>query len=116
MQEQILQPCLAATELKRLVQNAPGDIIIIDVRNPDEFAVQHIPEAINIPLVELNTRIKEIKAKEKIITVCAKGGGRSAEAAIFLDSLGFKGTTYLCGGTLGWYESTFVPCTHAGIS
>lgn len=104
MQEQILQPCLAATELKSLLNSAPGNITIIDVRNPDEFAAQHIPEAINIPLVELNTRIKEIKANEKIITVCAKGGGRSAEAAIFLDTLGYKGTTYLCGGTLGWYK------------
>jgi rhodanese-related sulfurtransferase len=104
MQEQILQPCLAATELKSLLHRTPGNVIIIDVRNPDEFAAQHIPEAINIPLVELNTRIKEITAKEKIITVCAKGGGRSAEAAILLNMKGYEGTTYLCGGTLGWYE------------
>ena len=104
MQEQILQPCLAATELKNLLHSIPDNVIIIDVRNPDEFAAQHIPEAINIPLVELNTRIKEITPKEKIITVCAKGGGRSAEAALFLDLKGFKGATFLCGGTLGWYE------------
>lgn len=104
MQEQIQQPCLAATELKNLLHSTPGNVTIIDVRNPDEFAAQHIPEAINIPLVELNNRIKEIKPSEKIITVCAKGGGRSAEAALFLDLKGFKGATYLCGGTLGWYE------------
>jgi rhodanese-related sulfurtransferase len=104
MQEQFQQPCLAATELKNLLHSKPEKVIIIDVRNPDEFAAQHIPEAINIPLVELNTRIQEITPKEKIITVCAKGGGRSAEAAIFLDMKGFKGTTYLCGGTSGWYE------------
>ncbi len=104
MQEQILQPCLAATELKNLLYSTPGNVTIIDVRNPDEYAAMHIPEAINIPLVELNTRIQEISPKEKIITVCAKGGGRSAEAALFLDLKGFKGATFLCGGTLGWYE------------
>jgi rhodanese-related sulfurtransferase len=104
MQEQILQPCLAATELKNLLHSTSGNVTIIDVRNPDEYAAMHIPEAINIPLVELNSRIKEITPKEMIITVCAKGGGRSAEAAHFLDLNGFKGATYLCGGTLGWYE------------
>lgn len=105
MQEQILQPCLAAIELKNLLHRTPGNVIIIDVRNPDEYAAQHIPEAINIPLVELNTRIQEISPKEKIVTVCAKGGGRSAEAVHFLNLKGFKGATYLCGGTLGWYEA-----------
>ena len=104
MQEQFQHPCLAATELKNLLHSTPGNVTIIDVRNPDEFAAMHIPEAINIPLVELNTRIREITPKEKIVTVCAKGGGRSAEAALFLDLKGFKGATYLCGGTLGWYE------------
>ena len=65
MQEQILQPCLAATELKNLLHSTPGNVTIIDVRNPDEFAAQHIPEAINIPLVELNTRIREISPQRK---------------------------------------------------
>jgi rhodanese-related sulfurtransferase len=104
MQEQYQQPCLAATELKSLLHSTPGNVTIIDVRNPDEFAVLHIPDAINIPLVELNSRIQEITPKEKIVTVCTKGAGRSAEAALFLDLKGFKGATYLCGGTLGWYE------------
>jgi len=104
MQEQFQHHCLAATELKNLLHNTPGNVTIIDVRNPDEFAAMHIPEAINIPLVELNSRIQEITPKEKIVTVCAKGAGRSAEAALFLDLKGFKGATYLCGGTLGWYE------------
>ena len=45
---------------------------------------------------------KYLSPKERIITVCAKGGGRSAQAAQVLRDMGFGRTWWLCGGTEGW--------------
>jgi rhodanese-related sulfurtransferase len=52
----------------------------------------------------LDSHIKDLEGKGRIITVCTKGGGRSEEGAIFLGLKGIKGATFLCGGTKAWYE------------
>ncbi|HMQ77875.1 MAG TPA: rhodanese-like domain-containing protein, partial [Flavobacteriales bacterium] len=92
--------CLKPEDLKPLL-NEPG-VRVVDVRSPEEYASGHLPEAVNIPITELMERAREWSPKERIITVCAKGGGRSAQAAQLLRDLGFGRTWWLCGGTLGW--------------
>jgi rhodanese-related sulfurtransferase len=47
-------------------------------------------------------RARSWSPRERIITVCAKGGGRSAQAAQVLRDIGFGRTWWLCGGTVGW--------------
>ena len=79
--------------------------MIIDVRNPDEYAEKHIPGAINFPLNELENRTKVLSKQTIIITACGKGGGRSAQAAELLKQLGFIKANFLCGGTFGWYDA-----------
>lgn len=99
-----MQACFAITDLQQLIRQSPEQVIIIDVRSPEEYAEKHIPAAINIPLAELKSRAKELLKSAIIITVCGKGGGRSAQAAALLKQLGFTDANYLCGGTAGWYE------------
>ncbi len=79
-------------------------VIIIDVRNPEEYAINHIPNAVNIPLGELQNRDKEFEKDAIIITACGKGGGRSAQASVLLKEKGFSNSAFLCGGTLGWFS------------
>jgi rhodanese-related sulfurtransferase len=81
--------------------NKPG-VRVVDVRSAEEYASGHLPEANNIPLAELLERVRDWSPKERIITVCAKGGGRSEQAAQVLQDMGFGRTWWLCGGTLGW--------------
>ena len=76
-------------------------ITIIDVRSKEEYDEKHIPEAINIPLVELPKHIDQLTEQELVITACGKGGGRSEEGAIKLKQLGVN-ALFLEGGTLGW--------------
>ena len=104
MKKQNKQACFTVDDLCEVMKQSPQSLVIVDVRKPEEFAEQHIPGAINIPLGELGSHIEDLNGKEKIITVCTKGGGRSEEAAIFLDLKGIKGATFLCGGTKAWYE------------
>ncbi len=92
--------CLEPVVLKRLLGRT--DTRVVDVRSPEEYASGHLPAAINIPLGQLLERSRTWSHRERIITVCAKGGGRSAQAAQLLRDVGFGKTWWLCGGTLGW--------------
>lgn len=48
---------------------------IIDVRSPPEFAVGHIPGAVNIPLDQLESRIADLDKHSSIVLVCQMGLG-----------------------------------------
>lgn len=92
--------CLEPEDLKPLL--GKPDVRVVDVRSPEEYASGHLPEAVNIPLNELLDKARSWPRSQRIVTVCAKGGGRSAQAAQVLRDLGFGRTWWLCGGTLGW--------------
>ncbi|WP_226063450.1 rhodanese-like domain-containing protein [Kaistella polysaccharea] len=62
---------------------------IIDVRTPSEFQNGHIKDSVNIPLQELNSRMKKFDVKKPIITCCASGM-RSASAKSILEQNGFQ--------------------------
>lgn len=72
---------------------------LYDVREIDEYGQGHIPGAINIPLSDLPARVGEITAPAVIVCL---SGGRSAQAAAYLDAQGVTGVMNLSGGTLGW--------------
>lgn len=92
--------CMEPEDLKQVL--GKPNVRVVDVRSPEEYASGHMPQAINIPLAELLERTRNWSPKERIITVCAKGGGRSAQAAQVLRDRGFGRTWWLCGGTIGW--------------
>jgi len=80
-----------------------GKTLVLDVRNAEEFASGHLPNAKNIPLADLNNRIKEIEKSKNtvVITVCAQGV-RSSNAAALLSKAGFTQVFSLEGGTEAW--------------
>lgn len=57
---------------------------IVDVRTPGEFAGQHVPGAINIPLNEVSNRIDEFKELPKPIIAYCRSGNRSGMAVAIL--------------------------------
>jgi len=80
-----------------------GKTLVLDVRSADEFATGHLPNAKNIPLVEINNRLKEIEKSKNavVITVCATGV-RSSNAVSVLNKAGFAQVFSLDGGTEAW--------------
>lgn len=79
------------------------DAHIVDVREVDEFANGHLPEAKNIPLAKLTERVGELeKFKDKPLLVCCAAGMRSAKACGELSKLGFARVYSLAGGVDGW--------------
>jgi hydroxyacylglutathione hydrolase len=75
--------------------------VIIDVRNDDEWARGHIPNAIHIPLPSLHERLNELPKGQAIILQCQRGG-RSAVASATLDAFGFDDVHELRGGLSAW--------------
>ena len=79
------------------------DAYILDVREGDEFAAGHLPEANSIPLAKLAERVSEIeKYKDKPIIVCCASGMRSAKGCGELGKLGFAKVHSLAGGVDAW--------------
>ena len=64
---------------KSIIANNPDSIMLIDVRDADEFAKGSFKTAINIPVEDLEAKIKSFPADKPIVFVCATGA-RSGEA------------------------------------
>jgi ArsR family transcriptional regulator len=53
-----------------LEQSCAGAVTILDVRPPDEFALGHLPGALNVPLRELAARLAELDPAQEIVAYC----------------------------------------------
>ena len=81
-----------------------GDkVFILDVRNPEEFAICRIPGSTLIPLPELPQRFGELDKNVEMVVHC-KSGMRSAKAVQFLRQQGFDKIKNLKGGILTWAD------------
>ena len=89
--------CIAPAALGQV-----ANLLVVDVRSPDEYAAGHVDGAINLPLDTLAARVSELPQGATLITVCGKGGGRSESAAAQLRASGFASARSLCGGTEAW--------------
>ena len=80
-----------------------GKTVIMDVREPAEFAAGHIRESKNIPLKELPKRVGELdKFKSKSVIVVCASGLQSSKAASQLKNAGFQNVVSLTGGLAAW--------------
>lgn len=79
------------------------DVRVIDVREPAEFdgELGHIEGAELVPLGKLTSEASTWDKATKVVTVC-RSGGRSAQAAVLLESAGFSHVANLSGGMIAW--------------
>ena len=93
---------ISVSELKRRL-DAGETLQIVDVREPWEVAIVALPGSTRIPLQQLPSRLKELRAGEPIVAMC-KSGARSRRAAQFLQSAGFQDVVNLSGGIDAWIQ------------
>ncbi len=86
-----------------------GDDKVIDVRKETEYAAEHVAEAFNRPLANINEWIKDINPQEHFFVHCA-GGYRSMMAASILQARGYRNFTEVEGG-FGAISKTGLPTT-----
>ncbi|MBP1778601.1 MAG: cdr [candidate division NC10 bacterium] len=65
------------------------DALVLDVREPEEFAAGHIPNAVNLPLSQLRSRIGELP-RERDLWLCCVVGQRAYYATRFLTQRGYR--------------------------
>ncbi|MDZ7855030.1 rhodanese-like domain-containing protein [Sphaerotilus sp.] len=79
--------------------------LVLDVREPDEYAAGHLPGAVNIPRGLLEFKVSATPALErrdlKIVVYC-KTGGRAALAACSLQEMGYVSVQSVAGGFDAW--------------
>ncbi|WP_243292886.1 sulfurtransferase TusA family protein [Bacillus sp. FJAT-47783] len=91
-------------ELEQKV-TAEQNIVVLDVREEAEYAFCHIPQAISIPLGELEKRLNELNKDDEIYVIC-RSGSRSDFAAQKLAANGFTKVMNVVPGMSQWSGET----------
>lgn len=79
--------------------------LVLDVREPAEFQLGHLPNAVNIPRGVLEFKVGDhpgLNDNQRNILIYCKNGGRSTLAAYTLKQMGFAQVEMLIGGFDGW--------------
>jgi rhodanese-related sulfurtransferase len=77
----------------------------IDIREPNEWNLGHIPNARHIPRGVLESNIEGCAARDQRIVLYCASGNRTALAADTLQQMGYTNVQSLAGGFRGWVEA-----------
>lgn len=88
-----------------IMQQEKTDIVFLDVREPNEWNLGHVPGAIHIPRGQLERQVEALVGRERNVVIYCAGGSRSALAADTMQQLGYEHVVSLAGGFRGWAES-----------
>lgn len=91
---------LSVIRLKTKLENEEP-ILLLDVREPDEFHYAHIPNSVLIPMGEVERRLTELDKEQTIVVICHHGF-RSQQVALYLNYVGFTEVMNLQGGVDAW--------------
>lgn len=93
---------VSKADAKNLIQNTK-DLIVLDVRTPEEIALGKIEKAMELNINDPNFQVSLDKLdKTKPILVYCKAGGRSARASEMMTKMGFKKVYNLESGYDDW--------------
>ncbi len=90
------------------LNEANQEILLIDVRTPEEYGSGHIENSINIDISSDNfkDKIAKLGTDQEVYVYCLKGG-RSGKAAKMMRDMGFEKIYDLKGGILQWEKDGF---------
>jgi rhodanese-related sulfurtransferase len=97
-------PWVSPTEATHLINRE--DALVVDVREPGEFAAGHVLGAKNVPLARLEAAGAELpKRKDRPVIIYCETGDRSGRAAAALKKQGFSRVLNLSGGIGAWRQA-----------
>lgn len=93
-------------EASAVLADGPDDLVLVDVRTPEEFVEGHIDGAVNIDL-SAPTFADDIDALDRDVpyVVYCRSGNRSAAATALMADLGFESVLEVDGGTVAWADA-----------
>ena len=79
-------------------------VVYLDVREPSEWNLGRLPQAIHLPRGSIETNVEGIiDRKQKVVIYCARGN-RSALAALTMKQMGYENVASMSRGIIGWAE------------
>jgi rhodanese-related sulfurtransferase len=100
------QSTFSTVNVQDLANAQEANLIILDVRQSEEFAEGHVPNAVLIPLGELESRASELSTDATIYVIC-RSGNRSRQASEILINLGFNDVRNVDGGFIAWVNAGY---------
>lgn len=94
---------IGAEELLAKLERGDGRVLLVDVRERDEWEEVRIPGAVHAPLSRFDEFAGSLAGERgREIVVYCRSGARSARAASWLAGMGHPGVFDMDGGLLGW--------------
>lgn len=78
--------------------------LLIDVREPSEWAAGHAPKARHIPLGQLSRHLSKLPRDREVLFIC-RSGNRSASATLAAKQVGLTKAANVRGGMIAWVRS-----------
>ena len=96
----------SVANVAEIIAEPPADLVILDIRTPEEFAAGHIAGAINIDYYasDFEARLGELDLEVPYVMYC-NSGNRSSNALPLMDSIGFAEVYELDGGIQAWFNA-----------
>ena len=93
-------PDVPEIDVHDLPDPLPGALLVLDVREPDEWDEGHISGAQHVPMMTVPAELESIRESGQVLVVCHVGA-RSARVAAFLQAQGVDAYN-LAGGMVAW--------------
>jgi rhodanese-related sulfurtransferase len=92
---------ISAAELEQALDEEPP--LVVDIRSPDAFARERIPDSVNVPLSRLSAEIERVADEDHVVTVCPHGKASVRAARLVASFESFDGRVEsLADGLTGW--------------
>ncbi|HEV2641728.1 MAG TPA: rhodanese-like domain-containing protein [Candidatus Elarobacter sp.] len=112
-------PDLVAEARARITEIAPAEalaalaareesgskVVFLDVREPNEWNLGHVPGALHIPRGQLENKVEQMLDRDAHVVVYCAGGSRSALATDTLRQMGYDHASSMKAGFRGWVEA-----------
>ena len=91
-------------EQVREMQARSEGVVYLDVREPNEWNLGRLPQAVHLPRGNLETKVEGIiDRNQKVVIYCARGN-RSALAALTMKQMGYEKVSSMARGFQGWAD------------
>lgn len=89
----------------KALRDQQQDLLLLDCREPDEYAHVHIEDTLHIPMGQIPDRVAELEEyKQRPIVVHCHHGGRSLRVTQWLRVQGFANVRNMTGGIDAWSQ------------
>jgi rhodanese-related sulfurtransferase len=90
-------------EAQAVIDSAPADLVVLDVRTPEEFDVGHLENAVNVDFyaADFPDQLGQLDKDVPYVLYC-NSGNRSGETLDMMKDLGFSEVTEVDGGIQAW--------------